>query len=249
MRVALIAATLLTTAAQAKEPATLATLEQLAAQHAWDELLERAEDIAPSNRDERWSTQVTAAATAVLTSGAGGVPFERVARADRLADRYRFLQSASGFITARDAAVATGAERCMSETGDAPCWKALKELEPTLSPAGAFSLASVLKKNGALPWRVMALFARGVTAKDAPTCRDAALQSATLGALELPEGDAAARDARAVAFDLCWAALQPKLRAAMVGASRSRLRNSCKALRARGALTDMQEALCRDEEQ
>ena len=233
--------------ALAKEPATQAELDALAARAAYAELLERAEDVPAGSRLDAWRAVVTKAAAAVVSHRSAGVPFADAAKAEALRERYRFLADQPSFIAARDDAVVAGAEACVKEAEEAPCWKTLGAFEKTLGAGGSLALGKLLQKSGFRAGRVLPVFARAVTSKDAPSCRDPDVQGATVDALEFPAVDAAT--ARTVAFELCWTAMMPKLRAAMVGASSARMQNACKAMREKKALTELQAELCTDEGQ
>lgn len=232
-----------------KEPATLADLEVLSSKGAWVELLERAEDVAPNARSDAWKSMVSNAATTVvksaaITRDAFGPAFE----ADALAKRYPFLSEREPFQRARDGVVLAAANRCIKEQDGDPCWKTLSVFEPTLTPAGGLELGRALRKNGALPARVTALFARAA-AKDASVCKDADVQDVVVASLDGPVDGAPAIAARSVAFTTCWTVVMPKLKAAMVSASSYRLQNVCKPMREKKALSALQEDLCQDESQ
>lgn len=241
-----------------KEPATLADLEVLASKGAFAEVLERAEDVAPSARSDAWKSMVTNAAAAVVKSAAVTKDaFAPALEADALAKRHPFLSEREAFTKARDGAVVSAAQRCFKEgdgelapRGDKsePCWKTLAAFEPTLSPSGSLDLGRALRKNGALPGRVTALYAKAA-AKDAGACKDADVQDVVVASLDSPVDGAAAIAARSVAFTTCWTAVQPKLKAAMVSASAYRLQNVCKPMWKKKALSALQEDLCQDESQ
>ncbi len=240
---------LLSLAAEAKEPATLGDLEVLLQKGAFAELLERAEDVAPASRTDAWKNLVTGAAVAVVKSTAVTKdPFAPALEADVLLKRHIFLAERQPFLAARDGAVLGAAQRCFKEADGEPCWKTLAVFEPTLTPPGSLDLGKALRRNGALPARVTSLYAKAA-AKDPAACKDADVQDVLVASLDGPVEGAPAVSARSVAFTVCWAALSPKLKAAMVGASSYRLRNACKPLREKKALTALQEDLCQDEEQ
>lgn len=234
---------------QAREPATLADLEVLSSKGAWVELLERAEDVAPAARSDAWKSLVTTAAVALVKSTAVTKDtFAPALEADVLGKRHTFLQEREPFQRARDGAVLAAAQRCFKEADGEPCWKELAVFEPTLSPAGGLELGRALRKNGALPARVTALYARAA-AKDAAVCKDAEVQEVVVASLDGPVDGAPATAARTVAFGTCWSALSPKLKASMVGPSAYRLQNACKPMREKKALSALQEDLCQDESQ
>ena len=232
-----------------KEPATLADLEVLSSKGAFAEVMERAQDVSPAARSEAWKSMVTTAALALVKSTAVTKdPFAPALEADVLSKRHTFLQEREPFQRARDGAVLAAAQRCFTEADGEPCWKELAVFEPTLTPVGGLELGRALRKNGAQPARVTALYARAAT-KDAAVCKDADVQDVLVASLEGPADGAPATAARTVAFSTCWSALMPKLKAAMVGPSASRLQNECKAMREKKALSPLQEDLCQDEGQ
>lgn len=232
-----------------KEPATLADLEALSQKGASAELLERAEDVAPAARTDGWRNLVSSAAVAsIKASAVSKDPFAAALEAEGLAKRHGFLSEREAFQRARDGAVLAGAQRCFQESDDGPCWKVLAAFEPTLSPVGGLELGRALRKNGARPERVTALYARAA-AKDAGLCKDVEVQEVVVASLDGPVEGPAQGAARSVAFGVCWTALMPKLKAAMVGASSYRLQNVCKPMREKKALTSLQEDLCQDEAQ
>jgi hypothetical protein len=240
---------LISTLGYGKEPATLADLEVLLQKGASAELLERAEDVAPAARTDAWKALVTSAAVAMVKSTAVTKdPFAPALEADTLAKRHAFLAEREPFQRARDGAVLAGAQRCLKESDGEPCWKSLDAFEPTLSPQGGLELGRALRKNGARPERVAALYARAA-AKDPGVCKDAEVADVLVASLDGPIEGAPQVAARSVAFSGCWAALMPKLKAAMVGASAYRLQNCCKPMREKKSLTSMQEDLCVDEGQ
>ncbi len=248
MKNVLIAAVLcLSHFALGKEPATQADLEALVAHAAFEELLERAEDVPVAARKDEWRAAVTRAAAASVSQRPTKEPFSRAARADALGERYRFLAEQPAFTSARDEAVVAGAALCLEEAEYAPCWKDLARLESTLSPAGSLTLGRLMRKNGFVPARVAPLFCKAVDKKDAPACREVDLQDVVLAGLDLPVDEDGARAARLVAFAQCWSVMQPRVKASLVGASSYRLRNSCKVMRERKALTELQADLCTDE--
>lgn len=221
-------------------------LSALAQQKSWAELLEKAEGTAPAARDDRWRALVAEAATFVTQPArAAKDPFATAEKADALAERFPFLARHPPFVAARDAAVVAGLERCVQSQDD-DCFRRFAPFETTLAPAGSLAAGKVFRRGGFFAWRPIALFARAVGAKDAPACADPDVAEAALAALDTPEGSEAAVAARQVAFDWCFAALKAPLQASMRGAGPLRLANACGPMRARKALTALQDDLCRD---
>jgi hypothetical protein len=248
-RIALLAA-LVSSPALARAPATLEDLQALGEQKSWDELLERAEDVAPASRNDTWRALVTDAAVARTT----GAPsddkdsFAATRKTRALARRYTFLAQAPRFATARDEGALKDLRRCVDRDSER-CLDTYLELNPDVAPQGALEAARVMRR-GHFPYVPMPLFALAVGgAKDASACKDDGLAETVIAALGLPKEDPRAASARKVAFESCWSALAPKLKGAMAGASSYFLVNACQSLRSRKALTEFQEDLCKDEGQ
>ena len=248
MRVVFAAVLLGSSLALAGVPVSLADLTALAAQQAWVELLEKAQDVPPASRTEAWRGLVRDAAVATLRGQAVLPAFTGAERADGLVGRFPFLGPDPAFTAARGDVVASDIERCLALPPDAPCWTAEGRYESSLTGAGALRAARAFVKAGAVKYRPMALFAAAVTAKDAPPCRDADLADAVVAALDLPPTHDAAKHATRVAFELCWSALAPRLKEALRSPTDARLANQCQPMRARRALTELQEDLCHDAE-
>ncbi len=226
----------------AKDPLSLEELKALSQQKSHLELLERAEDVAPSARSDAWKELVAAAATQVIQSAARDEkhPFAAAAKSDALKARFPFLEQREPFTSARDEAVINALKSC----NDTPCLDTFVLYEKTLSPAGSLAAGKAMRRAGFVPYRPIAVFARA--ASNPAACSDADLADATIASLDTPEDSDTAKAGRQVAFESCWSALQPKLRAAMVGASPYRLANACKPMRAKKALSAIQDELCKD---
>jgi len=229
-------------------PWSLADVEAAATAGSWAELLERAEDVPPSARTDRWRTLVSDAAATALekTAATPDKPFAVAERARTLAARYAFLEKAPRFSTARSKASLAALEACVKADRD-DCLDVLQADLETLSGDGALAAARWVRK-GYSPASAMPLVARAVSAQ-ASACADALTSEVVLAALELPDEDTRAPAARKVAFETCWSALSATLKKTQIGASKYRLVNSCKAMRSKRALTELQDDLCKDEEQ
>jgi len=219
--------------------ATLEELEALAGQSAWLELLERAEDVPPAKRNDAWRGLVTKAATAVVQTDE--------ARAQALSTRYGFLATHPGFSKVQGNASVTTLEKCLrrDDVKDAltDCVTTFRKGKPK---ADALVEAARLIRKQWNPAAPVELYAdAAASAKE--TCSDAGLAESALAALELPHDATRAAVARTLTFETCWAALAPAMKKAMVHASTSLLGNACEPLRAKKALTEMQDELCRDE--
>lgn len=223
-------------------PATMEDLQALATTSSWDELLDRAQDIPAATRTQAWRDLVTSAATAAVQTDES--------RAPALASRFPFLSANPAFAKAHGSAAVTALERCLrDETRErdvlGTCLATFRKTSP--SPQALLDGAKVVRRT----WNAAAaidLYAEATKpSKDA--CADAGLLESTLAALELPASEPRAKTGRTLAFETCWAAIAPGLKTAMVHASPYLLRNACAPLRAKKALTEMQDELCRDEGQ
>ncbi|WP_241758004.1 hypothetical protein [Myxococcus landrumensis] len=247
-RLAMVLASLLAAPVLARPAATLEDLRALAAQKSWAELLERAEELPPAARSDTWRTLVTEAATAAVESATAPDdkdPFAVARKAHALRQRYAFLAKAPGFSSARDARGLKDLERCL-ESKKSDCIDTYRELAADASTETTLQAARLVKR-GHFAYVAMPLFAAAVRGgKEAGACKDEALAEAVLAALDLPTTDARAGDARKVGFEWCWSALGARLKTATVGASAYFLANTCVPMRARKALTELQDDLCKD---
>ncbi|MCY1033920.1 hypothetical protein OV207_20875 [Corallococcus sp. BB11-1] len=243
-----VAACLFAAEAGAREPVTLEELQTLASQKAWAELLERAEGLPAPQRTDAWRALVTDAAAADVEAlpPDDKEPFAASRRARALGQRYAFLSKAPRFATARDQGARKDLQRCLG-LDRRGCIDTFLELTPDMGPEAALQAAHLVKQ-GHFAYVAMPLFAMAVGGgRDVSACKDAALAEAVIAALGLPKEDPRAVQASKVAFEGCWSALGPKLKAATVGASSYFLANTCQPMRARKALTELQDELCKDE--
>lgn len=219
--------------------ATLEDLQAMARDGSFDELLEHAEDVPAAKRTDEWRSVVTKAATAVVERDES--------RAATLSARYPFLSKDAAFAKTSGAASVSVLEKCLRDErlkdplGD--CVSAFRRAKP---PASTLVAAAKLVRRTWNPAAPLDLWADAVSA-DKTICSDSALHEAVVAGLELPRDAERAGLARTLAFETCWSALQPVMKAKLVGASSALLANSCTALRAKKALTELQSELCKDE--
>lgn len=219
--------------------ATMEDLQALGAQSAWAELLERAEDVPAAKRTDDWRALVTKAATAVVQVDDS--------RAAALSSRYPFLASSPAFSKLHGSASVSTLEKCL---GDEKLRDPLTECLATFrktnpKPDALAAAAKVIRKqwNPAAPVELYAEAAAG----SKELCADPGLQESVLAALELPRDERRAKAGRTVAFETCFPAMAAPLKSAMVHASTYLLGNACESMRAKKALTELQDELCRDE--
>ncbi len=219
--------------------ASFEDLQAMAKDGSWDELLEHAEDVPAAKRTDEWRALVTKAATNVVERDES--------RASTLSARYGFLTKDPAFAKTGGGATVSVLEKCLRDErlrdplGD--CVTAFRKSKPNADTLAAG--AKVIRKswNPAAP---LDLWSDAVSGnKD--LCKDESLKESVVAGLELPKDEKRAGLARTLAFETCWSSLQPVMKEKLVGASSSLLANSCSALRAKKALTELQTELCKDE--
>nr|WP_254623571.1 hypothetical protein [Myxococcus sp. CA033] len=192
----MVLAYLLSASVLARPAATLEDLRGLAVQKSWAELLERAEALPPTTRSDTWRALVTEAATAEVESATvldDKDPFAMARKARALGQRYAFLATAPGFLSARDARGLKDLERCLALERSG-CIDTYRELAGDAS-AETMLQAARLVKRGHFAYVAMPLFASAVRGgKEAGACKDEALAEAVLAARDLPAPDARAGD-------------------------------------------------------
>lgn len=219
--------------------ATMEDLQALGSQSAWTELLERAEDVPAAKRTDEWRALVTKAATAVVQADE--------TRASSLSTRYPFLAASPAFSKLSSSASVSTLEKCLGDEKLRDplieCVASFRKTNP--KPDALVSAAKVIRRqwNPAAP---VDLYADAAVASK-ELCADAGLQESVLAALELPRDERRAKVGRTVAFETCFTAMAAPLKGAMVHASKYLLGNACESLRAKKALTELQDDLCREE--
>lgn len=223
-------------------PANMDDLQAMAASGAWSELLERAEDVPAAKRSPLWKELVASAATAVVQADDS--------RAAALASRYPFLTGNAAFAKTQGQAALTAFEKCLRVEREGrdvllDCEGGFRKAAPNAKPELLVQAAKVLRRQFN-PAASVDLFAQAAAgSKD--VCTDPGLQESTLAALELPADAPRAKTGRTLAFETCWPALGAAVKSAMVHASTYLRANACGPLRAKKALTELQDELCRED--
>ncbi|MCC6337380.1 MAG: hypothetical protein IT380_25710 [Myxococcales bacterium] len=247
-RAAVVVALGLGLVARADKTWTLDDLKALDASRSYAELVEHAEDLPPKSRADEWKALVARAAAAVVSSTEDS-PKQPFAGADRgvaLSKRFQFLSADAGFQAAVEVSALSSMKKC-APTG-ADCLALVMPAVPLHRPASLVELGKALRA-GRRPTAPMTLFARAIgSTVDHPACREAAVQEATVASLEFKPDEELASAARKVAFDACWKAMEKPLKAALVHASDALRRNACAPMRAKKALTELQDELCKEVE-
>jgi hypothetical protein len=225
---------------------TMDDLKALDASRSHAELLEHAEDVPPTARTDDWRAMVGRAAAGVVASAHDTTkqPFAGTERGVAASKRFPFLAKDPGFQGALEASALASMKRCAQ--GDGDCVEPVKPALPLLRAAGLVDLGKALGA-GRRSTAPMTIFAQAIgSSVDHPACRDPVVQDATLASLELPSDDEFAAAARKVAFDACWKAMEKPLKAAMVHANDALRKNACAPMRAKKALTELQDDLCKE---
>lgn len=227
---------------------TWAELEKAGAHGSHAEILEHATDIAPTGRHEAWRALVVESAKVVLQRM---VPTDErqlavVERGLVLVERYPFLESSPPFTAVRDQATFAALGRCVDDDrGTPPCQSVLAPLLARLSGKPALDAAVVMRRRH-VPRAVIALVRQAV-GSDRSLCREPLVEESTLAALASPTAGPEAAHARAVAFELCWAALKPAVVRGMISGESYYRHNACGPLRSKDALSELQRELCAED--
>ncbi len=217
----------------------IADLQALEKKGAWEELLEHAEDIAPTQRTASWEKIVERAAIGYLAQlTTDTAAFEGVFTSQQLLKRYPHLLRSQAFMDKRGQAGTIAAERCLREAyrGD-HCIDMMKDFLKTSTTAAdvGFSFGKITRKNQnhyvAVPFFKWALDKK----KDAAMCDDEDLRLAVLAGLGLPPDYENAKGARDIAQNACFDALKAAMEKALVESEGGYYRdNACAVLKAKG---------------
>ncbi|MBK8010527.1 MAG: hypothetical protein IPK13_04210 [Deltaproteobacteria bacterium] len=237
-------------AAESESGGSTWTLDNLGAalkDRSYAEILDRALDVPATNRTDAWRSAVAEAAAAVIRkmTPAEKKPLSVVDRAAELVTRFEFLESAPAFAAARGEVIVAALRRCW-DADDQRCLRGLEVHTKTLSGKAALDAAKVLQR-GSPAWSAASFIKQAVSGTP-DLCKEALVSKVALSALGTPEDQTFAADARRVAFELCWDDLKPALKAGMVGASNAYLKNACKSMREKKALSELQDEICREED-
>lgn len=219
---------------------TMADFEALSKQKAFKEMLERAEEIAPTQRSDTWRTLVTQAVNAELVRADDALSF-----ADRLVGRYAFLAESKDFAAAARKPVMASANLCLA-TGNS-CLDVLTRLARAVDdPLFALEAARTVRLN-LFHYLAAPLFALAVERNAPGACEDADLRLAVMAALQAPASERYVPPAKAIAEGKCFAALREPIAAQLSGADpESHLAaNVCAFMKAKGALAKVKNHPCK----
>jgi hypothetical protein len=230
---------------QAAEPLSLDSLKALVSQSAWNEIIEKAESVKPTERSAEWNKAVSLAAAEVLTHKPEQKnPLSEFERAQKLEKRFLFLKTDAAFQKRSEEVLVDGLTDCNErEFGD--CDSRISKLSKNLGPSALMTASKTLLKNGYFATAPMLLVADAVK-QDAKLCADESVSKVVVASFELPFDADRAKAARSVAFGACYKNLAATLKQSMIGASEYYLKNACKDLKAKKVLSELQTDLCSD---
>ena len=228
---------------------TLGDLKALATQHAWRELVEHLEDVAPANRDGAWRAVAQQAGLGLLADVTHTSPADALGVVEALLARYPTLKDSKEFMARRAELGAAAFDRCFRaklETADA-CALRLPGFvaEDPANAELAFRLAKLLPARSPHQYAVTA-FALAIPNKDDPRCKDPDVRLAVIAALGLPRAtnDELVTAGLALGMGVCWSALNDAILAAMGGGSPDLLANTCAPMKSRRALSPLLAKRC-----
>jgi hypothetical protein len=228
--------------ANAKGKYGMADLDALATKGAWEELLEHAEDVAPTARNAAWEKTVERAAMGYmdqLTTKTGA--YEGIWTSQQLLKRYPHLRSSKELTVKRAEAAKIASKECLSKSyGGDHCLDMMTDFLKTsgTSPDVGMAFGRIVRANQfhyvAVPYFKWSL---DQPKAEAAWCDDEDLSLAVVAGLGLPPDAENAAGARHIAAGACFAKLKAKVERAAVEDESSYTRdNVCAVLRAKGAL-------------
>lgn len=224
---------------------SLADLQALERQSAWDELLAHAEDIAPAQRNAAWNKLVEHAAieqVRALATKTGA--FEGSWSSQALVKRYPQLAQSKPFMQARADTAKIAAEECLRESYRGQhCIDGMTDFlkTPNTTPEVAFEFGKIVRRHQnhyvAAPFFKWAIDRKSAAAKSDAWCSDEDLNLAVKAALGLPPDYEGAAAGRSIAAGACWAGMKDSIRSTLEQDESGYFRdNACAVLKAKGAL-------------
>jgi hypothetical protein len=225
----------------------LSALEELGS---WAELVEHLDDVPPSGRTGPWLKICEKAAVQYLASlSADREPYAALSAAEAFPKRYPQLSKSRSFMDKRAEAGLKGFEACFAQSGSGG--ECVERLLPFVDadPKNkdlALKAGKLVRRNQfayvAVPFFSRALDGR----KDAKECVDDDVKLAIVAGLGLPESDPRVAQARTVASDVCWKALEAPIMDDFNKSTPSSyvFRNACDFLKAKKKLGNLQSQQC-----
>lgn len=233
----------------------LADLDALAKQSSWQELLDHAEDIGPSQRTAHWSQLVEQAAVGVLAGlDTDKVAFTGLGAADDLTRRYPLLHSSKPFMAKRADVGLRAFTRCFELTrrdnsATKMCADRLAGFSDGDPDNADLAQRSIALIDANIHYRSAAAFSiyYRMIKKSAKECSSAAAKWPVIEALALDKTDPRVAQAREVAAGPCWEQMKNDLVDALTtphdGAHY--FENSCGFLVDKKALATLQTNRCK----
>jgi hypothetical protein len=254
---ACLAAVLLAAAIAHAKGYELADLDALAKQAAWQELLDHAEDIPPSQRTAHWSQLVEQAAIAAITDvDTDKATFGGVAAADELARRYPLLKKSKPFMAKRADIGVRAFTRCFDLAGDSASGaKACGERLAGFADGDPDNVDLARRAIGLIESRIhfrsaapFSIYYRLIgKQKGGKECGNDGAKWAVIEALALDKSDPRVAEAREVASVTCWDQMQNQIVDAlqMPHDGAHYFENSCGFLVEKKALATLQTNRCK----
>lgn len=238
-------------------PATKYTLEDLKAlaeSGSWYELLEHAEDVRPSERQQPWKDLLEKAAVGTVGSLVEQKKNqEALAASEGILARFAALKQSKGFMAKRkDAGLAAFGECFTDAYSGNRCIDELdKFAKQDAGDAGLqFAAGKLVTDKGRFWTAAPPFFARAFEqpAQRKTGCKDESVVHSTLRALGQPADYDTAKAAATVAFDQCFDDMKDKLLAAFYASGGYESQNLCAGFaKKKLKLTPFQTAYCQDQ--
>jgi hypothetical protein len=258
MRIPLaVLALLLATPAFADTHYAMADLDALDKRSSWDELINHAEDIPPSQRTDHWDQLVEHAGVGVVS----GLDIDKVALsglgvADGLTRRFPQLKKSKPFMQKRADIGLRAFGRCfelVTEDSDKEACAArlvgFSDGDPDNRDL-ARRAADLVVKHQRAPAASVPFYYRLIAKKaKAKECSEDAAKRAVVAALDLPKDDPRVAQAREIGSQLCWDAMQNALVDEILRESAKQqhhyFENTCGFLVEKKALGNLQTSRCK----
>lgn len=233
----------------------LADLDALAKQAAWQELLDHADNIAPSQRTAHWSELVEQAAVGMVSElDTERLTYTALPAVDELARRYPVLKHSKPFMAKRANVGLRVFTRCFDLAGDSGadakmCGERLAgfaDADPDnleLARQALGLIESRIHFRSAAPFTIYYRLIRN----DKKQCSNDGAKWAVIEALALDKSDARVAQARELASTTCWGQMQNQLVDALTTAHDGAhyFENSCGFLVDKKALATLQTNRCK----
>jgi hypothetical protein len=232
----------------------MADVQALAKSKSWVELLAKAHNVPASERDASWQSLVTEAAIAHATDAS--ITDEQAAADDESElQLYPHLAQSRPFMDARGKRAMTWFKACFRQSYTIDdcdkLAKAFASADPNNSALarelGDLVMASTTAKGLAVRYYAQALTAAQHQKNDKAVkdiCGTSDLADALANAMTFEDATAVAQ-ANTVAFDICWPQLNHDDFAKNATASDAAMKNACKGLIAKKALSGVREKKCK----